>query len=130
MYPRPGSVIGMTVTPSHAYAASVTAQGRGRYALSLTDLTTNNSFSTVQKLNSAQGASAEVIVEAPFSGGGTLPLANFGTANFTGSTANGLPLGTFVPNLDPITMLNPYGMKSTPSGFDSSKQNFSVSWSA
>ena len=34
-------------------------------------------------------------------------------------------------DVDPITMNNPYGMKSTPSGFtDSGKQNFSVTWSA
>jgi len=128
MYPRPGSLIGLTVTPSHTYSASVTAQGRGYFALRLADVTAGRTFSTVEKLNSAQGASAEVIVEAP-SSGGILPLANFGTANFTASTANGVPLGSFAPNLDPITMLNPYGMKATPSGFDATKKNFQVTWS-
>src|SRR2546421_452368 len=82
---------------------------------------------TSQKLNQAKGASAEVIVEAPWSGG-TLPLANYGTVGFTGSKANGAGVGTFA-NVDPITMDNPYGMKSTPSGFsDAAKQNFSVNW--
>ena len=128
MYPHPSYLVGLTVTPSHTYSASVISQGRGRYALSLTDVTTGGSFGTVQKLNSAQGASAEVIVEAPFSGG-VLPLANFGTVNFAGSTANGLALGSFAPNLDPITMLNPYGMKATPSSFDATNKNFSVTWS-
>ncbi len=130
MYPRPGSVIGVTVTPSHSYSASVTTLRRGSFALRLTDVTTGQSFSTVEKLNSAQGASAEVVVEAPSNGGGILPLANFGTASFTTSTANGLPLGSFTPNLDPITMLNPYGMKSTPSRFDATNKNFQVTWSA
>ena len=67
-------------------------------------------------------------MEAPFSGG-VLPLANFGTVNYAGSTANGLALGSFAPNLDPITMINPYGMKATPSNFDATNKNFSVTWS-
>jgi len=128
MFPRGGHFIGMTVTPGHGYHAAVTALGRGFFGLSLTDVTTGGSFSITQKLN-AQGASAEVIVEAP-SSGGVLPLANFGTAQFTAATANGQSLGGFVPQLDPITMVNPHGMKSTPSGFDASRQNFSVFWSA
>ena len=43
-------------------------------------------FTTVQKLNNAKLASAEAIVEAP-SGGGVLPLANFGTTSFAGVEA-------------------------------------------
>jgi hypothetical protein len=129
MYPRPSYLAAVNVTPSHTYSASVTAVGRGNYALTLTDVTTGQSFGTTQKLNQAKGASAEVIVEAPWSGG-TLPLANYGTVGFTGSQANGAGIGTFA-NVDPITMVNPYGMKSTPSGFsDAAKQNFSVNWSA
>jgi hypothetical protein len=130
MYPHPSFVIsGFTVRPSDTYTASVVAQGRGSYVLSLKDTTTGASFSTVQKLNSARGASAEVVVEAPYSGG-VLPLANFATASFTGSAANGVPIGAFAPNLDPITMDNPAGMKATPSSLDSTGQNFSVTWSA
>jgi hypothetical protein len=127
-YPRPSYFAAVNVTPSHTYSASVSARGKGSYALTLTDVTTGQSFATTQKLNQAKGASAEVIVEAPWSGG-TLPLANYGTVGFTGSKANGTGIGTFA-NVDPITMENPYGMKSTPSGFnDAAKQNFSVSWS-
>ena len=96
--------------------------------MTLADLTTGASFSTTQKLNAAQGASAEVVVEAP-SSGGVLPLANYGIARFTAATANGQSLGGLAP-LDPITMVNPYGMKSTPLGFDGTLQNFSVLWSA
>jgi hypothetical protein len=133
MYPRPSYLAGVTVTPSHTYSASVTAGARGSYVLKLTDLSTTpvKSFSTSQKLNQAQGASAEVIVEAPFSGG-VLPLANYGTVGFNGSKANGQWIDQF-PH-DAITMLNPYGMKSTPSSFTDnpppSQPNFSVTWSA
>jgi hypothetical protein len=100
------------------------------FSLSLADVSTGASFTTTQKLMAAQGASAEVIVEAP-SSGGVLPLANFTRADFTGATANGAALGGFGPNnLDPITMVNPYGMKATPSGFDATTlSNFSVAWS-
>jgi hypothetical protein len=129
MYPRPSYFAPITVIPSHTYSSSVSAQGRGLYTLTLTDLTAAKSFTTTQKLNQAHGASAEVVVEAPFSGG-VLPLANYDTVGFTGSKANGVGIGTF-PQVDPITMVNPYGMKSTPSGFsDTTKQSFSVTWSS
>ncbi len=128
MYPHPSNLVGLTVTPSHIYSASVTSAGRGTFALRLTDVTTGTSFSTLQKLNQAQASSAEVIVEAPFSGG-VLPLANFGSVNFSATTANTKPLGSF-SNLDRITMTNPYGMKSTPSTFDSTGTSFSVNWSS
>lgn len=129
MYPHPGYYINsITVHSGDSFSASVVYQGRGGFTLSLKNNTTGQSFSTKQKLNSAQRASAEAIVEAPWSGG-VLPLANFGTANFTSSLANGLPLGSYT-SLDPITMLNPYGMKSTPSPFDTSTlKNFSLTWS-
>jgi hypothetical protein len=61
---------------------------------------------------------------------GSRNAAKSPTVGFTGSKANGVGIGTFA-QVDPITMLNPYGMKSTPSGFsDAAKQNFSVTWSA
>jgi hypothetical protein len=134
MYPRPSYLAGVTVTPTHTYSASVTAGARGSFLLTLKDVTTGKSFSTSQKLNQAQGASAEVVVEAPYSGG-VLPLANYGQANFTGSMANGVGIGNFYSNVNPntnvdaITMLNPYGMKSTPTSL-TGNQNFSVKWSA
>lgn len=128
-YPRPSYFAAVTVTPTHTYRASVTAAGRGSYTLTLVDVTTGQPFTTTQKLSQAKGASAEMVVEAPWSGG-VLPLANYGNVGFSSSKANGVGIGTFA-NVDPITMQNPYGMKSTPSGFtDNAKQNFSVTWSA
>src|SRR5919201_2033540 len=50
MYPRPGYFAAVNVTPGDTYSASVTARGRGNYALTLTDVTTGQSFSTTQKL--------------------------------------------------------------------------------
>lgn len=129
MYPRRGYYINtVQVNAGDTYTASVTYRGSGSFVLSLADTTTGASFSTTQKLNSARRASAEAIVEAPYSGG-VLPLANFGKANFSGATANGSALGRFSP-LDPITMRNPYGMVATPSKFSSGSTAFSVTWSA
>jgi len=129
MFPRRSYFAPITVIPSHIYSASVTAQVRGSYTLTLTDVSAAKSFSTTQKLNQAQNASAEVVVEAPYSGG-VLPLAKYGTVGFSGAKANGVGIGTF-PQVDPITMANPYGMKSTPSSFsDTTKQSFSLTWSS
>ncbi|HSX17932.1 MAG TPA: G1 family glutamic endopeptidase [Candidatus Saccharimonadales bacterium] len=128
MYPHPGYYANITVHAGDVFNASVTYRNGGQYTLTLTDVSTGKAFSTTQRMSQAKRASAEVVVEAPWSGG-TLPLANFGTAGFTNSLANNQPLGGF-SSLDPITMLNPYGMKATPSGFDTTKKNFSISWSA
>jgi len=128
MYPHPGYYINtVSVNPGDSYTASVTYQGGGRFLLTLQDTTKGTSFRTTQRLGSAQRASAEAIVEAPWSGG-VLPLADFATANFSGADANGVPIGTFSPNLDPITMDNPYGMVATPSSLTNG-DHFSVTWS-
>lgn len=128
MYPKRSYYINIPIHANDTINASVTYLGSQKYKLSITDFTRNESFSTIQRSSSAKRASAEAIVEAPYSGG-TLPLANFGTTPFSNSLANGSPLGGFT-SIDAITMQNPYGMKATPSAFDSTNENFSVSWSA
>lgn len=128
MYPKRSYFINISIRPGDTINASVTYVGSQKYKLSITDVTRNESFSTIQRSSSAQRASAEVIVEAPYSGG-VLPLANFGMASFLSSLANGLPLGGY-SNKDAITMQNPYGMTATPSPFDNTNENFSVTWAA
>jgi hypothetical protein len=128
MYPHRGYYISIPVGAGNSFSASVTYTGGSRFTLRLTNHSDGLSFSTSQRLSGAQRSSAEAIVEAPYSGG-ILPLANYGTASFTGAVANNLPLGGYSP-LDPITMINPAGMKSTPQAFDSTKENFTVTWSA
>jgi hypothetical protein len=124
MYPHPGYYATVTVVPGHSYRASVTFIGSGNYRLNLQDTTTGQSFTTTQKLASAKRASAEVIVEAPWSGG-VFPLANFGTAQFSGAMANGTILSA--PPADALTMVNSAGAtKAKPSTL--SGGNFSVAW--
>jgi hypothetical protein len=127
MYPHRSFSINMTISPNDSMSASVTYANGGKFTLRLVNNSTGRSFATTQRMNNAARSSAEAIVEAPYSGG-TLPLANFGTANFSNTLANGSPIGNYT--VDPITMVNPAGMKATPSPLDSTKAAFSVSWSA
>jgi hypothetical protein len=119
MYPHRSYAATVAVVPGHTYHASVVAQGNGNFLLSLQDTTTNGpTFTTTQKLMQAKLASAEAIVEAP-SGGGVLPLADFGTAKFSGVT---LPT-----NAEQITMVNSSGtVKAQPSSLSGGK--FTVDW--
>ncbi len=128
MFPHQAHLITMAVVPSHVYRAAVASLGAGRFMLAIADATTGKLFSTIRKLKRARTASAEVIAEAPSSSNRVLPLANFATVSFADARANGLPLGTFA-NLEPITGVNPAGMKATPSSFDATGQQFSVTWS-
>lgn len=85
MYPNPSVLIsGMTISHGDSISASV-AYSSGAFTLQMKDNTTGQSFSTTQSA-SAQRSSAEWIVEAP-SSGSILPLANFGTAHFSGAQA-------------------------------------------
>jgi hypothetical protein len=90
MYPHPlVQISSLTISPGDAISASVTYSS-GAFSLQITNNTTGASFSTTQT-SMAQRSSAEWIVEAPSSFSGILPLANFGTANFSGcqATING-----------------------------------------
>jgi hypothetical protein len=87
MYPNPSvQITSMTIHPGDSISASVTYSS-GAFTLQITDSTTGQSFSTTQASATAQRSSAEWVVEAPSSISGVLPLANFGTATFTGAQA-------------------------------------------
>ncbi len=69
------------VHPGDAISAEVRYSG-GSFTVTLADLTTAASFSKSMQDSGAQRLSAEWIAEAPSSGGGVLPLADFGTVSF------------------------------------------------
>jgi hypothetical protein len=125
MYPKFPVNLSGTVRPGDKLSASVTTDGRGVFTLTISDSTQGWTNQTTARLKSAKLASAEVIAEAPSSSGGVLPLANFGTVNFTGATANGVSLDK-LPNLDPITMVSGSTVKAQPSSISSG--SFSVTW--
>jgi Peptidase A4 family len=88
-----------TVMPGANFAASVTIDGGGRFSLIISETTRGWSHTENKTLSSVKCSSAEVIVEAPCcaGSGGILPLADFGTANFANSAANGSAIGNVSP---------------------------------
>jgi Peptidase A4 family len=127
MYPKYPVYLNLTVRPGDQLSAAVT-YSRGSFTLTISDATAARpwTFTTTQRLRSAQLLSAEVIVEAPSSRSGVLPLANFGTVSITASTANGQHLGAFSPEM--LTMVASDGtVKAQPSSL-ANGTDFSVTW--
>ncbi|WP_051825411.1 G1 family glutamic endopeptidase [Kitasatospora aureofaciens] len=125
MYPAYPVNYSNTVRPGDHFTASVTTSGSGSFTLTLSDTTAGWSRTVNKSLKSAALASAEVIAEAPSSSSGVLPLSNFGSVAFSGSTVNGQALGGFSP--DAITMASGGTTKATTSGL-SGGSSFSVTW--
>jgi Peptidase A4 family len=126
MYPKFPKTYGTPVGAGDRISASVTTTGNGNFTLTLTNNSRGWTQRTSARLKSARLASAEVIAEAPSSSGGVLPLADFGTVGFSGSTVNGTTLTSSTPRLDPITMSSGGTVKAQPSGM--SNGSFSVTW--
>jgi hypothetical protein len=103
MFPAPSKLIGHTVRPGDHMTASTVFNGGGKFTNKLTDHTRHWTATEHRKLASAKRASAEIIVEAPSSQTGELPLANFGSVHFTGSKVNGTKIGSHHPTK--ITMV-------------------------
>ena len=115
-----------TVRPGDHFSSTVTSTGGGNYTLVLTDSTQGWTHTTNGSAPSGRNASAEVIAEAPSSNRGVLPLANFGTMNFTNATVNGAALGT-VPTPQKITMASASTTKASVSNL-TNNTDFSVTW--
>lgn len=120
MYPKGSFFFGNTVKPGDSMSASVTSGSRS-FTLTLSDSTQHWSATTHQRLNSAKLASAEAIAEAPSSGGGVLPLADFGNADFTSSS-----LAPLSPQA--ITMVSSSGATKAKPGTISSGGAFTDTW--
>lgn len=141
-YPKPSFIINsITIHPSDKIFAEVKYSG-GRFTVTITDLTTGQTFSNSAKVNNAQRSSAEWIAEAPYSGG-ILPLADFGTVYFgydsTGAastcyaTIGGVtgPIGSFGSSVQKITMVSQSStttLKAQPSALSSDGTSFTITW--
>jgi hypothetical protein len=136
MYPAPMVKLGLAINSGDTITASVSLASPNTYFLSITDSVSGTS-STTQTSSSAQQSSAEWIQEAPSSILGVLPLANFGTINFSG--ANATIGGATGPadnawsssTLYQINMVTSSGaLKATTSALSDSANtsNFSVMW--
>jgi hypothetical protein len=125
MYPHPSYSFGSSISPGDTISASVTFSGTRSYELTLADETKGWSTSTTKKLSHAARSSAEVIIEAPYSGG-ILPLANLGTVNFSNSLVDGSAIGTYSPTS--IAMVNNSGQNKDTVSSLSGGEDFSATW--
>jgi hypothetical protein len=133
-YPKASMTIrGMDIQVGDVMSATVDALGGGQFRVSMTNARTGANFTTTQRVNRARMASAEWIAEAP-SSGGVLPLANFGSVDFTSCMASinygtPQPISAFGANIDPITMVisfaNPTA-EATPTGLTATGDGFTV----
>ncbi|HEX6525339.1 MAG TPA: G1 family glutamic endopeptidase [Streptosporangiaceae bacterium] len=127
IFPNPPVFYNNPVQPADAMTASVTSNGNGMFTLTLTDTTEGWTQSTQQSEPNAQLGSAEVIAEAPSNGQQVLPLANFGSVNFSNTTVDNQPLGNEGQNLTAITMQAGNTSLATPSALNGGNA-FSVTW--
>ncbi len=134
MYPKPSYRINnFPVNAGDTINAEVKYTGGNKFQLTLQDATTGKTFVTTQNARASR-QSAEWVMEAPWSGG-VLPLTNFGTINFSNSSAtiNGVTgsINNTLWQNDPITMVNSSGTsKATPSALSGDGKSFSVIWNA
>lgn len=132
MYPKISKRTSLVVNAGDTINAEVQYSRRGVFILTLKNQTSGQSFSTSQKNMTAQRTSAEWVMEAP-SSGSILPLANFGTIQFSNAqaTINGIS-GTISNGSwqnDPMVMVTSSGTpKASPSSLSADGSSFSVSW--
>lgn len=126
MYPAYPVYFTNPVSPGDHISASVTFSGTSTYTLVLKDTTKGWTQTITKNQSGLARSSAEVITEAPSSNSGVLPLADFGTINYSGSTDNGSSMGTQSPTA--IVMINNSGAAKDSTSAISSTGAFSNTW--
>jgi hypothetical protein len=127
MYPAAPVYFNNPVAPGDSMSASVTVSG-DTYTLTLTDSTQNWTQTENEVESGLADSSAEVITEAPSTQSGPLPLADFGTVGYGGSTANGSSMDSQGPTL--ITMVASSGDQLDSTGSMDASGDFSNTWMA
>lgn len=122
-----------TVKAGDGIAASVTYTGSNQWTLKITNFTRKET-ATITGTFTADRYSAEWIQEAPSSGTGILPLADFGTVKFTScaATLNGKYQVIGKTSWEAIDMVSATGsyLTATTSALNSAGNAFSVKWDA
>jgi len=97
MYPLYPVAIDMAIHPGDVMTGTVAWAAPASFTLTLTDTTTNQTFSTGQVMSMVPAlASAEAIAEAPSSdSGGVLPVSDFAIVYFSGCSFNGQPISAY-----------------------------------
>jgi hypothetical protein len=126
MYPANPVYFTNPVAPGDSMSASVSVSGNS-YTLTLTDSTRGWTQKENETGSGLANSSAEVITEAP-SSSGPLPLADFGTINYSGSTVNGTSMGSANPTS--ITMVGSSGDQLDSTSAMDGSGGFSNTWQA
>ncbi len=136
LVPDPPVRLDLAIHPGDHISASVAVDGTN-VTVSLTDQTTGQSHTQTLQMSNPDTSSAEWIAEAPstIDGGGNatpLPLADFGTIGFTGSsaTADGHS-GTISDSAwssQPVALSESSSATAQPSSLSSDGSSFSVAW--
>ena len=126
MYPKFPVNFTNPVSPGDHFTGSVTYNGGGNFTLTLSDTTKGWTHTEHKSLASARRSSAEVIIEAPSSSGGVLPLADFGTVNLSSAMVDGSAIGSHNPTK--ITMVTSGGTPKDSVSSLSGGANFSATW--
>lgn len=132
--PAASTPVTMTISPGDTISAEVSLDG-SIVTLTLTDVTTGATFTTQNEPSLLDVSSADWIAEAPsqcgHTGCVTLPLANFATAQFSGSstTSNG-HTGTISDGAWASTgiQLNGDFGSAVPSDLSTDGSSFTVAW--
>ncbi len=91
MYPPNPVSFSNAVSPGDSFTAWVTFSGAETCTLVLKDVIKGWTQTITKNQSGLDLSSAEVIIEAPSSESGVLPLASVGTVSYSASTANGPP---------------------------------------
>jgi hypothetical protein len=127
MYPAAPVYYSNPVSPGDSMSASVSVSG-DTYTLVLTDNTQGWTQTQTISESGLQDSSAEVITEAPSDSSGPLPLADFGTVNYTGSTVDGSSMDAYNPT--EIVMVGSSGDQLDTTSPMDSNGDFSNTWQA
>jgi hypothetical protein len=126
MYPAAPVYFDNPVEPGDQISASVTFSGTETYTLVLTDSTQDWTQTITQDEGGLARSSAEVITEAPSSEFGVLPLADFGTINYGGSSDDGASMGAQGPTS--IIMVDSGGQQQDTTSAMDGAGDFSNTW--
>jgi hypothetical protein len=128
--PNPSvNITSLTINPGDKISASVNQTSSNNWTLSITDITTSQSFST-SLIYSSSLSSAEWVQEDPsYSSNSLIPLDKFGTVYFTDCKATRssqlLNLLNLIPS--PVTLVDKGGLVlASPSAIGADSTSFSV----
>jgi hypothetical protein len=128
----------LAIKPGDHISSSVAVSGTN-VTVSLSDLNSGQSYTNTLQMSSPDTSSAEWIAEAPSSVDGQgdatpLPLADFGTVNFSGAaaTADGHTGTISDPSWtsQPVALSESSSATAQPSSLSSDGASFSVAWQA